>query len=717
MRWHAPDWAAGERGRFLRASAIGAVAAVLLFAWLGARGRVDLLEWQRSGNFYDAQAESWLDGTWQVSGGILGIERFESHGGTYMYQGPWPALLRMPVVAVTDTYDGRLSLLSMLVGVLVAAAATTRLHWRIRSLMRGDVPVTRGDLWTAAAATFAMCGGSALLYEASRPWVYHEAAVWGAAWSIAAIDAAIGCVTRPSRRRFLWAALTTTLALTSRGSVGLAGTAALAILCGGNILARLRAAQPSPDRGLARWLAPLRSVSGSADASGRLPVLAPGLAAAAPIAVYAAINWIKFRTLFSIPFWGQGFTILDAKRQAFLAANDGTLFGLKFAPTTFVQYVRPDALSFTRTYPFVDFPAKATPIGGVEFDLIDYSSSVPSAMPALTVLAIVGAFVMFRRSDRAPGTGLSALRGPTLGALAGALTILPFGYIANRYLVDALPVLAIAGLVGLQVVLARTRGAAGARRRLPWVGLGLLALAGLWINLSHGLLFQRLYSPNVKDDLVAGFLDTRYDIGQRAGLDPPIPIMEVGEYDDLPLDVPRGQVAVVGDCKAMYLSDGLDLNAVKFTPWNPIERTEAGGRYLLEVDFPIQPPGTRLPLFSMHSSEGDGQLYAEWRGGAGVVFEYRGPGEAYPSRTWYLPPGVRHTMDLVVDPRMNFVQVFLGDKMYYENLYLAPNDATIDLGVDTLDDPRVEDSYSGSFELLPERVGVCEELVREAAER
>ena len=717
MRVPTPVWATGERGRFLRASAIGAALAVLFFAWLGARGRLDLLEWQRSGNFYDAQAESWLDGTWQVSGGILGIERFESHGGTYMYQGPWPAVLRLPVVAVTDAFDGRLSLLSMTLGVVVATAATTRLHWRVRRLLRGDAPVTRGDLWVAGLATFVIGGGSALLYEASRPWVYHEAAVWGAAWSIAAIDAAVGCVVQPSRRRFAWAALTTALALMSRSSVGLAGVAALAILCGGNLLARVRASRPSPDRGLGRWLRPFRSLGGAPDASGRLPVLAPGLAALAPVAAYAAVNWIKFRTLFSIPFWGQGFTILDPKRQAFLEANGGTLFGIKFAPTTLLHYLRPDAISLTRTFPFVDFPAKASPIGGVEFDLVDYSSSVPASMPALTVLAIVGAVVMFRRSNRAPGTDVAALRGPTLGALAGALTILPFGYIANRYLADAVPALVIAGLVGVHALLARGRGRRGAMSRLPWIGLALLALAGVWINLSHALLFQRLYSPNAKDDLLAGFIDTRYDVGQSLGLDPPIPIRQLRDDEDLPLEVPRGQIAIVGDCKAMYLSDGLDLNAVKFTPWNPIERTEAGGRYLVEIDFPAQELGTRLPLFSMHSSAGDGQLYAEWQGGAGVMFDYRGPGEAYPSRTWFLPPGETHTMDLVVDPRMNFVQVFLGDKMYYENLYLAPNDATIDLGVDTLGNPTVEDTYTGTFEPLPERTGVCEELRAEAEER
>ncbi|MGH9085649.1 MAG: hypothetical protein ACRDYW_09360, partial [Acidimicrobiales bacterium] len=457
-----------------------------------------------------------------------------------------------------------------------------------------------------------------------------------------------------------------------------------------------------------------RSLGSAVGPTGRPPVLAPGVAAVAPVAVYAAINWIKFRTLFSIPFWGQGFTILDSKRQAFLEANDGTLFGLKFIPSTLLQYLRPDAISLTRSFPFVDFPAKATAVGGVEFDLIDYSSSVPATMPALTILAVVGAIALCRRSDSPPGAGTSAVRGPTLGALAGALTILPFGYIANRYLVDALPVVAVAGMVGLQVLLRRAPGAGRRRSRAPWIGLAALACAGVWVNLSHGLLFQRLYSPNVKDDLVAAFLDTRYDVGQRIGLDPPLPIMQV---DALPLDVPRGRIAIVGDCDAMYLSDGLDLNAVKFTPWNPVERTEDGGRYLRTIEFPEMPAGTRLPLFSMHSSAGNGQLYAEWRGGAGVVFEYLGPGEAYPSPTWFLPPGRTHTLDLVVDPRMNFVQVFLGDKLHYENLYLAPDDATVDVGVDTLDDPRVEDSYTGTLTPLPERTGVCEELRREAADR
>ena len=699
-----------DRRRFVGASAAGGAVAVLFFAWLGAGGRLDLLGWQRSGNFYDAQARSWLDGTWQVSGGVLGIERFESHGGTYMYQGPWPALLRLPVVAITDRFEGRLSLLSMILAAVVAVAATTSLHWRVRRILRPDAPVGGRDLTLAALATFAVVGASAFLYEASRPWVYHEAAVWGAAWALAAIDGAVACVQEPSRRRFAWTAVATTLALCSRSSVGLAGVAALGLVLAGNVVARLTARRDV--RGRARRLVDQATTLASAPRLGaRWPLLAPAVATVAPLATYATINWIKFRTLFSIPFWGQGFTILDPKRQAFLEANDGTLFGLKFVPTTLLHYLRPDAISLTRTFPFVDFPAKATRVGGVEFDLIDYSSSIPSSMPLLTLLAIAGAVVLLRARPLGPGLGAASLRGPVIGALAGALTILPFGYIANRYLVDALPVVTIAGLIGLHQLLGRVDGWRPPRRALLAGGAVVLLLAGLWVNLSHALLFQRLYSPNVKDDLVAEFLDTRWDVGQSLGLDPPVPIIEV---DELPMDVPRGVIAVTGDCDGMYLSDGLDLNAVKFTPWNAVERSEAGGRFLRRVDFPEQPPGTRQPLLSIQSAEGDGIVYVEWHGGAGVSFEYLGPGQAYPSPTYYLPPGKVHTMDLVADPRVQFIQIYLGDRMYYENRLLVADDATMTVGRDTIGEPTIDDEYLGLLEPLPERVGTCKELRAEA---
>ena len=703
-----------DAGRFAIASTAGAIAALLLFAAVVTRGTFDLFAWQRSGNFYDAQADSWLDGTWEVSGGILGIERWEARGNTYMYQGPWPAVLRVPAMAVTDRLEGRMTQTSMLLGAAVALAAAAHLHWRVRRLVRGDgEPVTRADLVAAGAVTFAIGAGSALLYEASRAWVYHEAAVWGTAWSIAAVDAAIGCALHPARRRFAWAALCTALALCSRSSVGLAGVAAMGLLAGGNLLARVLRDRPSGGRA-ARAIAALRGLGTAPRPDGSRPVVAPAAAGLLPLGLYAAINWIKFRTLFSIPFWGQGFTLADPQRRAFLRENDGTLFGLKFSPTTFVQYLRPDGIDVTRTFPFVDFPPRADGIGGVTFDLIDHTSSIPASMPALFLLACAGAVVLLRRRGLAEGTGVAALRAPALGAIGGALTIIPFGYIANRYLADALPALVLLALVGLHVLLPRSAAAEPRRWRRPALAaLGMLVVVGVWVNLAHALIFQRLHSPNVKDDVIAGFLDTQYDVGQSLGLDPRIPLRD---DEELPLDAPRGQLVIIGDCEAMYLSDGMPLNGVKRTPWNAVMRTEAAGRYLRRATFPIQPPGTRVPLWTMTSGDRNGALTAEWQGGAGIVFDYDGPGHAYASPTLFVSPDEVFNMELVVDPRVDVLQLWLDGEMIFEDFYAGADDATIHPGIDALDDPAIADAFPGRFEPLPERTAPCAELRREAAE-
>ncbi len=701
----------GERGRFLAASSVGAALALALFTLIVTRGRPDLLQWQRSGNFYDAQAHSWLAGNWEISHGILSIEKFLHDGRAYMYQGPWPALLRLPVAAVTTRYDGRLTQLSMILGVLVGLAGTTRLHWRVRSLLRPGAPVRRPDLIVAALVTLAVGGGSALLYEASRAWVYHEAAVWGAAWTIVGIDAVVGCMQQPSRRRLAWAGLATTLAMCSRSSVALGAVAALAILAGGNLIARVARRRGNGTAGLGR----LRWASSAPRPDGTLPVLAPAFAALVPIAAYATVNFIKFGTLFSIPFYGQGFTIEDTQRQQFLEVNDGTLFGLKWVPTTVVQYLRPDALRFTSEYPFVDFPPPAHPFSGVKFDLVDYTSSLPASMPLLAVLAIIGMVMLVRTRAGAPGTGVAALRGPTLGALAGGLTILPFAYIANRYLADAIPALVITSLIGVHALLARTSRPAPDRPRWAtpvWATLAVLLVFGVWTNISLALIFGRLYSSDVKDDIAAAFVDTRYDIPQSLGFDPEIPLRP---DEALPLDAKRGEIAIFGDCDAMYLADGMPINAVKPLPWNPLVRSEAGGRYLRTITFPTETPGTRLPLFTMTSSSGNGQLHAEWMGGAGVRFTYDGPGAGFSSPTLYLPPDRTYTLDLVVDPEIDFVQVWLDDQLAFQDIYKAPEDAVVTIGADALGDPKLEDTYAGRLDPLPERNrALCEELRREA---
>ena len=68
-------------------------------------------------NFFDFQARAFMDGRLWVTPGSLGIEGFQVDGREYMYFGPFPALLRIPVLWTTSEFDGRLTVVSMLPGV------------------------------------------------------------------------------------------------------------------------------------------------------------------------------------------------------------------------------------------------------------------------------------------------------------------------------------------------------------------------------------------------------------------------------------------------------------------------------------------------------------------------------------------------------------------------------------------------------------------------
>src|SRR5262249_5502073 len=131
----------GAHRQFALASAIGGAMAGLLFCWMLTAGSFDLLRRQPLGDFYDAQAHALLHGHWDVARQVLGIEAFVVHGRAYMYFGPVPAILRLPVAAFTHALDGRLTQVSMLLAFGVALLYVSRWSWRVRSLVREDAPV------------------------------------------------------------------------------------------------------------------------------------------------------------------------------------------------------------------------------------------------------------------------------------------------------------------------------------------------------------------------------------------------------------------------------------------------------------------------------------------------------------------------------------------------------------------------------------------------
>ncbi len=685
-----------ERSRYLLACAGGSGIGGILFTWMLTAGSWDLFRWQKMASFYDAQAHALLNGRWDVPQQVLGIESFTVHGKSYLYQGPVPALLRMPIVAFGDRLDGRLTQLSMLAAYVVIMMVVGHMSLRLRCMVRGDEPVTGVELVGLAGFMALLGGGSSLLYLASRAWVYHEALIWGVAFSIAAIDTLLGYLIKPSGRRLTLLSVLTTAALLSRASIGLGPLVALALLCGLGLL------KARPWRSLPRHrMAALKSTWHLA------------VAPAAPLGIYALINFVKFETLFSIPFATQGFTLVDPARQQMLAANNGTLFGLKFIPTTMWHYLNPAALGFSRRFPFIDFPPiPGRVIGDVQFDLLDRTASVPASLPILCLLALVGVAVIVRvsRSD-APGyPSIRLLRIPLIGVTAGGLTILPFGYIAHRYLADLFPLLALTSIVGFHVLdrwrVQRPRiGAVGLDRIVMavmavMVGLGLITFA---INLSLALVFQRAFSSDVPPSRVAGLVGFQEDLdgwmGRRlGGFRPP----SVQVHDELPSTGASGTLVVVGDCEGLYLNDGMIVNSVKRTPWVPVERTAATGLHRAMARFNRRPTGATEVVVNFRDGSAEAAVTATHVDAGHLRFALSGSSRfGFEARMLPVPFDPDHTyvLEVVADPRLSSLIVRLDDRIVLETFYWYEGDGL---------------SFPSRFRELPVRAELCQK-VRAAA--
>ena len=79
----------------------------MALGWLLFEGRAGLSPPRYTTDFYDLQGRAILQGRLDIRPPeALGIEAFEIDGRSYVYFGIAPSLLRLPVLALTDRFDG-----------------------------------------------------------------------------------------------------------------------------------------------------------------------------------------------------------------------------------------------------------------------------------------------------------------------------------------------------------------------------------------------------------------------------------------------------------------------------------------------------------------------------------------------------------------------------------------------------------------------------------
>lgn len=582
-------------------AALGATAVWVLFVVILTYGRGDPLHPETFGNFYDAQARALMDGHMDVDPAAVGFEGFVVDGRTFIYQGIVPALARIPALWVADGAYGRLTALSMAVGMAVAVAHVALAVVVARRLVRGDAPVGRAERWWVALVVAGL-SATPMLFLAAKSWVYHEALLWGGAFTLVSLSHLLRWLERCRRgddrlAPLLVAGAGAVLALNTRLPTGVGALAALGLV-GVVILAAAVLGQRGgwPQR-IERWTGWRRSPRE------RSALVVLVLTAVVGLGAYAAINTARFGSAFGLPIAAQGVAQSDDDFRRAIEENDGSLFGLRYTPSVLLQLVRPDAVGVRDTFPWLGFPSwRPTTVGDVSFAERDWSTSLPVSTPLGCVLGVVGVVALARPRRWSPDGDVVVARAVVLGGAASLAGIGVLGYIANRYQVDVLPTVVVAAAVGGAALGGRAR-TSGARRALV-AATAVGAVWGAWLNSAVALQYQREIAAGAWDGARAAW------VGLQSTFGPAPDPLRIGLDEPLPEPGPLGEVVVVGDCRAVYRSDS--------EIWMFLEGDATSGSYELEVTG-REPITEEVTILEGEGREGVNRLIIEPDGQPGMV--------------------------------------------------------------------------------------------------
>ena len=459
-----------------------------------------------SSDFYDEQARSFLRGRLAVRPEVPGPEGFVIDGDTYLYYGPFLSVVRLPLALFGDVFVGRMVRFSMLVALVVLGRWSARLARSADLLVHGDDPTRRRSPWPVALFVGAVLFSPAL-FAAGWTSVYHETELWAFALAVVAVTLILEWAAGGFRsgRTVWWAAAAVLAATLTRAPIGLGLAFGLGVV-------GLALAWRSRDR---------RGEAGRVAIGGGL----------VPLAAHAAVNVAKFGTLFSVPGDRQRLSLDDPVRAAFFERTGGSFFDLRFLPTTVVQYLRPDTIRFERLVPGIRYGPLARDRGSLAVETITPASSLPVAATLLVVLAVVGTVWLLRRRQ-------VVWLWMVVATALGAVPTFAIGFVANRYLIDMLPPLAVAGAAGVAVASTWDR-----RRLLVGIGVALVVW-GAWVNAALATWTLELKSP--------GFTELRSDVDAFVFDGGDVGIVDAAVGVPVPRD---GIVGLADNCAGVYIAE------------------------------------------------------------------------------------------------------------------------------------------------------------------
>lgn len=581
-------------------------------------------------NFYDQQARAMFHGHLSLANGSLGLEGFLHDGRTYTYFGLFPSIIRMPILLVTSSLDGKLTATYTLLSWLLTGFFASLTLWRVRYLVRGNSVMGRAEATAYGALMATFMGGTIWMLLAETPFVFNEDIAWSICLTVGSIFALLGVIERPSWGRVITSGVLILCANLDRSTTGWACVVGAVFI--------------------AFWF--LLGLGGQENRRWFAPVLAAGLI---PLAVGCIVNYAKFGVLFGVSNFEQVWTHVNAYRREFLAANHNAEEGTVFVPTNIVTYFRPDGLGFSRVFPYITLPASPpTPLGSVLFDRLYRTASLPASTPLLFLLSIWGLVTAFR--PRAIGK-VARTRLLLLASGSACAALMLWGYIAPRYLGDFVPFLVLASAVAMADIFRRLQG----RRRSVRIGtvtvIAVVALFSIIANVGMGV----VPVPSEWDGTqVVNYVKAQKTMSDLTGHQL---ATNVVRGNTLPAWAPAGELYVVGDCSGMYISTGEDFSTVptqqyERATWYPVGFGKPY-EHTFRVTVKTPPSGGAESVALVSAGNYTLRLSAApTRTANGVLLSFgvvHGATTAVNGNAFVVSSGTTHTVDVITDPQTHAI--------------------------------------------------------------
>jgi hypothetical protein len=146
------------------------------------RGTGEILGPELLGGAFDSLAQAFLRGSSEVDPASIRWEAFVVDGRAYLYFGPWPALLRLPLEVVAPNLAGQWARLSCFVASSLACAAFALLALRMLAKNTGLELEDKRLLLVTSLLGFGLATPFTFLMNAGS--IYHEPILWGVAGSL-----------------------------------------------------------------------------------------------------------------------------------------------------------------------------------------------------------------------------------------------------------------------------------------------------------------------------------------------------------------------------------------------------------------------------------------------------------------------------------------------------------------------------------------------------